>query len=37
MPRIEMTKTVRFALYCLRIYLILLFALLVFRFLQIFK
>ncbi len=37
MPRIKITPMVRFALYFLRIYLILLFALLVFRFLQVFR
>jgi hypothetical protein len=37
MPRIQMTPMVRFALYCLRIYLIFLFALLIYRFLQVFR
>ena len=37
MPRIQMTPMVRFALYFLRIYLIILFGLLVFRFLQVFR
>jgi hypothetical protein len=37
MPRIKVTPMVRFALYFLRIYLIILFALLVFRFLQILR
>ncbi len=37
MPRIKMTPLVRVALYFLRIYLIFLFALLVYRFLQIFR
>jgi hypothetical protein len=36
MPRIQMTPMVRFALYFLRVYLIVLLGLLVFRFLQIF-
>ncbi len=36
MPRLQMTPMVRFALYCLRIYLILLLGLLVVRFLQVF-
>ncbi len=35
MPRIKMTPTVRFALYFLRIYLIALFGLLVYRFLRV--
>jgi hypothetical protein len=37
MPRIKMTPMVRLALYLLRIYLIVLFGLLVFRFLQVFR
>jgi hypothetical protein len=37
MPKMKVTPMVRFALYFLRIYLIVLFALLVFRFLQIFR
>lgn len=37
MPRVKMTPMVRFALYFLRVYLIILFALLVFRFLQVFR
>ena len=37
MPKIRMTPMVRFALYFLRIYLIILFGLLVLRFLQVFK
>ncbi len=37
MPRVQMTPLVRFALYFLRIYLILLLALLVVRFLQVFN
>jgi hypothetical protein len=37
MPRIKMTPTVRWALYILRIYLIFLFGLLLFRFLQVFR
>jgi hypothetical protein len=37
MPRIKMTPTVRFALYFLRIYLIALFGLLVFRFFQVIR
>jgi len=37
MPRIQMTPMVRFALYFLRVYLIVLLGLLVFRFLQIFR
>ncbi len=36
MPRIQMTPMVRFALYFLRVYLVLLLGLLVVRFLQIF-
>ena len=36
MPRIQMTPMVRFALYFLRVYLIVLLGLLVVRFLQIF-
>ncbi len=36
MPRVQMTPMVRFALYFLRIYLILLLSLLVVRFLQVF-
>jgi hypothetical protein len=36
MPRVPMTRTVRFALYFLRIYLVLLFVLLIVRFLQVF-
>ncbi len=36
MPRVQMTPVVRFALYFLRIYLILLLGLLVVRFLQVF-
>jgi hypothetical protein len=36
MPRIQMTPMVRFALYFLRVYLIVLLGLLIFRFLQIF-
>lgn len=36
MPRVPMTPMVRFALYFLRLYLILLLALLLFRFLQVF-
>jgi hypothetical protein len=37
MPRIKMTPLVRFVLYFLRIYLVFLFGLLVFRFLQVFR
>ncbi len=37
MPRVQMTPMVRFALYFLRIYLILLLGLLVVRFLQVFS
>ncbi len=37
MPRVQMTPLVRFALYFLRIYLILLLGLLVVRFLQVFN
>ncbi len=37
MPRVEMTLTVRIALYCLRAYLIVLLVLLVVRFVQIFR
>lgn len=37
MPRVQMTPMVRFALYFLRVYLILLFVLLVVRFLQAFQ
>ena len=37
MPRVQMTPVARFALYFLRIYLILLLGLLVFRFLQVFQ
>ncbi len=36
MPRVQMTPLVRFALYALRIYLILLLALLAVKFLQMF-
>jgi hypothetical protein len=36
MPRIQMTPMVRFALYFLRVYLIVLLGLLVVRFLQVF-
>ncbi len=36
MPRVQMTPMVRFALYFLRVYLILLLSLLVVRFLQVF-
>ncbi len=36
MPRVQMTPMVRFALYFLRIYLILLLSLLIVRFLQVF-
>ena len=36
MPRVQMTTTVRFALYALRVYLVLLLVLLVIRFLQAF-
>jgi hypothetical protein len=36
MPRVQMTPMVRFALYFLRAYLILLLALLLIRFLQVF-
>lgn len=36
MPRVQMTPMVRFALYLLRAYLILLLALLLIRFLQVF-
>jgi len=37
MPRVQMTPTVRFALYFLRVYLVVLLALLVVRFLRIFR
>ncbi len=37
MPRVQMTPTVRFALYFLRFYLVLLLLLLVVRFLRVFK
>jgi hypothetical protein len=37
MPRIKMTPMVRFALYFLRIYLIVLFALLVYKFFQVLR
>jgi hypothetical protein len=37
MSRVQMTPMVRFALYFLRAYLILLLALLLFRFLQVFR
>ena len=37
MPRVKMTPTVRFALYFLRVYLVVLLALLVVRFLQVFR
>ncbi len=37
MPRVQMTPMARFALYFLRIYLILLLGLLVVRFLQVFN
>lgn len=37
MPRVKMTPAVRFALYFLRIYLVLLLALLLVRFLRIFQ
>ena len=37
MPRVQMTPLVRFALYFLRIYLIILLGLLVVRFLQVFN
>ncbi len=37
MPRVQLTPVVRFALYFLRIYLILLLGLLVVRFLQVFN
>jgi len=37
MPRIKMTPMVRYTLWFLRIYLIFLFGLLIFRFLQIFR
>ena len=37
MPRIKMTPMVRFGLYFLRVYLIALFGLLLFRFLQVFR
>ena len=36
MPRVKLTRTTRFALYFLRVYLILLLALLVVRFIKIF-
>jgi hypothetical protein len=36
MPRVQMTPTVRFALYFLRVYLVILLLLLVVRFLRIF-
>jgi hypothetical protein len=34
MPRVQMTKTVKFALYCLRFYLIFLLVLLAVRFIK---
>ena len=37
MPRVPVTRMVRFALYFLRIYLILLLSLLLVRFLQVFR
>ncbi len=37
MPRVEMTPTVRLALYFLRLYLIVLLALLLIRFLRVFR
>jgi hypothetical protein len=37
MPRVQMTPMVRFALYFLRVYLVVLLALLVVRFLQVFR
>ena len=37
MPRVQMTPMVRFALYFLRVYLIVLMALLVIRFLRVFR
>ena len=37
MPRVQMTPMVRFALYFLRVYLIVLLTLLVVRFLQVFR
>ena len=37
MPRVKMTPTVRFALYFLRVYLVVLLTLLVVRFLQVFR
>jgi len=36
MPRVKLTRTTRFALYFLRVYLVLLLALLVVRFIKIF-
>jgi hypothetical protein len=36
MPRIQMTPMARFALWCLRVYLIVLFSLLIYRFVQVF-
>jgi hypothetical protein len=37
MPRLQMTPMVRFALYFLRVYLVVLLTLLVVRFLQVFR
>jgi hypothetical protein len=37
MPRVQMTPMVRFALYFLRVYLVVLLSLLVVRFLQVFR
>jgi hypothetical protein len=37
MPRLQMTPMVRFALYFLRVYLVVLLSLLVVRFLQVFR
>ncbi len=37
MPRVQMTPMVRFALYFLRVYLVVLLALLAVRFLQVFR
>jgi hypothetical protein len=37
MPRVQMTPMVRFALYFLRVYLVVLLTLLVVRFLQVFR
>ena len=37
MPRVQMTPVVRFALYFLRVYLVVLLTLLVVRFLQVFR